>query len=95
MIYSKDPINPIADFLDQCETVFLTGDSTSMISETVSYGTSNIVILPLECQEKKKNKFTRFIDTLEKEEYLYIFDGSVKNKNKKLDFKAHLKQVNL
>ena len=95
VIYSKNPINPIADFLDQCETVFLTGDSTSMISETVSYGTSNIVILPLECQEEKKNKFTRFIDTLEKEEYLYIFDGSVKNKNKKLDFKAHLKQVNL
>jgi len=95
VIYSKNAINPIADFLDQCETVFLTGDSTSMISETVSYGKSNIVILPLAQQEEKKNKFTRFIDTLQQKEYLHIFDGTVKNKNKKLDFHAYLKQVNL
>lgn len=95
VIYSKNPKNPIADFLEQCETVFITGDSTSMISETVSYGTSNVVILPLECQEKKNNKFNRFIETLKDEEYLHIFDGTIKNKNKKLDFKAYLQQVNL
>jgi len=93
VIYSKDPVNPIADFLEQCETVFITGDSTSMISEAVSYGKANVVILPLECQEK--NKFTKFIDTLNKGEYLHIFDGSVKNKNKKLDFKSYLKKVKL
>jgi len=93
VIYSKDPINPIADFLEQCETVFITGDSTSMISEAVSYGKANVVILPLECQEK--NKFTKFIDTLKEGEYLHIFDGSVKNKNKKLDFKSYLKKVKL
>ncbi len=95
VIYSQNPLNPISDFLEQCETVFLTGDSTSMISETVSYGTSNVVILPLECKEKKKNKFTRFINTLEQKEYLHVFDGSIKNKNKKLDFKSYLIQVNL
>ena len=95
VIYSKNAINPIADFLDQCETVFLTADSTSMISETVSYGKSNIVILPLECQKEKKNKFTRFIDTLQQKDYLHIFDGTIKNKNKKLDFQSYLKQVNL
>ena len=95
VIYSKNAVNPIADFLDQCETVFLTGDSTSMISETVSYGKSNIVILPLECQEEKKNKFTRFIDTLQQKDYLHIFDGTIKNKNKKLDFQSYVKQVKL
>ena len=93
VIYSKDPINPIADFLEQCETVFITGDSTSMISEAVSYGKANVVILPLECQEK--NKFTKFIDTLKEGEYLHIFDGSVKNKNKKLNFRSYLKKVKL
>ncbi len=95
VIYSKNALNPISDFLEQCETVFLTGDSTSMISETVSYGTSNVVILPLECKEKNKNKFTKFIDTLEQKGYLHVFDGSIKNKNKKLDFKSHIKQVKL
>jgi len=95
VIYSKENINPIADFLEQCETVFLTGDSTSMISETVSYGKSNVVILPLECKGKKKNKFARFINTLDQQGYVHVFDGSIKNKNKKLDFKSHLEQVKL
>ncbi len=93
VLFSKNPINPIPDFLEQCETVFITGDSTSMISEAVSYGQSNVVILPL--QSQKENKFTRFINTLEKEEYLHIFDGTIKNKNKKIDFKTYLKEVNV
>ena len=91
VLFSKNPINPIPDFLEQCETVFITGDSTSMISEAVAYGRSNVVILPLESQEE--NKFTRFIDALEKEGYLHIFNGSIKNKNKKIDFKTYLKEV--
>ncbi len=95
VIYSKNEINPISDFLEQCETVFLTGDSTSMISETVSYGRSNIIILPLACKEKKKNKFTKFINTLEQKGYIHVFDGSIKKKNKKLDFRSHLEQVNI
>ncbi|UPT77178.1 mitochondrial fission ELM1 family protein [Sulfurovum sp. XGS-02] len=91
--FSKNPINPIPDFLDQCETVFITGDSTSMISEAVSYGNSNVMVLPLE--SKRDNKFIRFIDVLEKEGYLHIFDGTIKNKNKKIDFKTYLTEVNI
>ncbi len=93
VIFSENPINPIPDFLEQCETVFITGDSTSMISEAVSYGKSNVVVLPLESQ--KENKFTQFIDTLENEGYLHIFDGTIKNKHKKIDFKTYLKEVNV
>lgn len=93
VIFSKHPINPIPDLLEQCETVFITGDSTSMISEAVSYGKSNVVVLPLESE--KENKFTRFIDRLEKEGYLHIFDGTIKHKNKKIDFKTYLKEVSL
>lgn len=93
VIFSKNPINPIPDFLEQCETVFITGDSTSMISEAISYGKSNVVVLPLESQGE--NKFIRFIDVLEKEGYLHIFDGSIKNRNKKIDFKAYLKDADL
>ncbi|HEY9190992.1 MAG TPA: ELM1/GtrOC1 family putative glycosyltransferase [Sulfurovum sp.] len=93
VIFSKNPINPIPDLLAQCETVFITGDSTSMISEAVSYGNSNVVVLPLESE--KENKFTRFIDTLEKEGYLHIFDGTIKDKNKKIDFRSYLEEVDL
>ena len=93
VIFFKKPINPIPDFLEQCETVFITGDSTSMISEAISYGKSNVIVLPLE--RKKENKFTRFIDTLEKEGYLHIFNGDIKNKNKKINFKKYLKEVNI
>ncbi len=93
VIFSKKPINPIPDFLEQCETVFITGDSTSMISEAVSYGKSNVVILPLKSQEE--NKFTRFIDTLEQDGYLHIFNGTIKNKNKKIDFREYLRGLNL
>ena len=93
VIFSKNPINPIPDFLEQCESVFITGDSTSMISEAVSYGESNVVVLPLESQAE--NKFTRFIDTLEKEGYLHIFDGTITNKNRKIDFRKYAKDLNL
>ena len=93
VIFSKNPINPIPDFLAQCETVFITGDSTSMISEAISYGQSNVVVLPLESQEK--NKFTRFIEALEQDGYLHIFNGTIKNSNKKIDFKRYLKGLTL
>ncbi|MGB5507099.1 MAG: ELM1/GtrOC1 family putative glycosyltransferase [Sulfurovum sp.] len=93
VIFSRNPINPIPDLLDQCEIVCITGDSTSMISEAISYGRSNVVVLPLE--SKEENKFTRFIETLEKEGYLHIFNGNIKNKNKKIDFKTYLKEVNV
>ena len=93
VIFSKNPVNPIPDFLARCETVFITGDSTSMISEAISYGQSNVVVLPLKSQ--KSNKFTRFVGALEKEEYLHVFDGSIKNRNKKVVFKTYLKGLDL
>ncbi len=93
VIFSKNRINPIPDFLEHCETVFITGDSTSMISEAVSYGKTNVIVLPLESQ--KDNKFERFIKDLEKEGYLHIFDGTIKNTNRKIDFRAYLKGLDL
>lgn len=92
VIYSENPINPIPDFLDQCEMVFITGDSTSMISEAVAYGKSNVVVLPLESQGE--NKFIRFISSLAKEEYLHVFDGKIVKKNKKIDFSSYVENSN-
>jgi len=93
VIFSKNAINPIADFLGQCETVFITGDSTSMISEAIAYGVSNVIVLPLE--SKEDNKFERFVKALEREGYLHLFDGTVKHRNKKIDFGAYLEGLDL
>ena len=93
VVFSKNAINPIADFLEQCETVIITGDSTSMISEAISYGESNVLVLPL--QSQKINKFERFVESLEKEEYLHIFDGTIKNRNRKIDFREYLEGLDI
>lgn len=89
VIYSLNPINPIPDFLENCKTVFITSDSTSMISESISFGEANIVILPL--RSKKENKFNSFISKLETDGYLHIFNGKIENRNKKIDFRKFVK----
>ncbi|MDD5406925.1 MAG: ELM1/GtrOC1 family putative glycosyltransferase [Sulfurovaceae bacterium] len=93
LIYSKSQLNPISDFLYECETVFITSDSTSMISEAVSYGKSNVVVLPLDGM--KNSKFERLITFLEYENYIYIFDGKIKHKNRKIDFISFAQKVGL
>lgn len=85
VIFSQNRINPIADFLHSCEIVFITMDSTSMISEAISYGQSSIEILPI--TTTKKNKFYTFCLNLEKNGYVHIFDTTVSKSNRKIDFK--------
>ena len=91
VIFSQNKINPIADFLHHCEVVFITIDSTSMISEAISYGSSCIEILPL--SENKNNKFFTLAQNLENEGYVHLFDGSLGHKNKKIDFKHYAQKA--
>ncbi len=93
VIYSKEPLNPIPDFLDQCEVVCITMDSTSMISEAISYGNAAVIVLPL--LAKRENKFSSLVTSLESEGYLHIFDGTIEQKNRKIDFKQYLKGIYL
>ncbi len=90
VIYSQNKINPIGDFLAKSEYVFITSDSTSMISEAVSFGKSSIEIIKL--SEKKQNsKFIKLINNLNDNKYLHIFDGNIKLRAKKINLKALLK----
>jgi mitochondrial fission protein ELM1 len=91
VIYAKEPVNPIPDFLAQCEMVFVTADSTSMLSEAVSFGSSAVVVLPLESE--KEGKHQRFVEMLEKEEYVHIYDGSIKYRTRKVDLSHALQKV--
>jgi len=90
VIFSKNPINPIGDFLKCCERVFITVDSTSMISEAVSFGKSSVEVVLLE--KKKKNKYEKMVKYLQNLGCLHIFDGKVKSCNKKIDLKDYVKE---
>ncbi len=92
VIFSHTKINPIADFLHHCEVVFITIDSTSMISEAISYGTSCVEILPL--GKTQNNKFFAMTQTLEKEGYLHLFDGTLAHNSRKIDFNHYAQKVN-
>jgi mitochondrial fission protein ELM1 len=91
VIFSQTPINPIADFLEHCEVVFITIDSTSMISEAIGYGTSCVEVLPLNAV--KNTKFFAMAKTLEQEGYLHLFDGTVARCNRKIDFKRYAQEI--
>ena len=91
LIFSKNRLNPIPDFLQNCEYVFITIDSTSMISEAISYGNSCVEILPMD--DKKDNKFYKMTKTLETGGFLHIFDGKIADANKKIDFKSYAKKA--
>jgi len=91
LIYSKVPQNPIADFLEYCEYVFISSDSTSMISESVSYGQSCVEVLDFAINED--NKYTKMQQKLQNGGYIHIFDGKVAHANRKVDLLQYAKKV--
>lgn len=91
-LYSRDPANPIPDFLAHCDYVFITGDSTSMISEAVSFGMSAVEILPLSATGPA-TKFTALTTGLERRGCLHQFDGEVGTCRTKIDLSVELQGV--
>ena len=51
--FSQNNYNPIPAFIELCKNLYITDDSTSMISEAVSYGKSNVYIIPLNLLRKR------------------------------------------
>ena len=93
--YSAEQINPIPDFLQQSEYVFLTADSTSMISEAVSYGRSAVEILPLAKALSLNDKFGKLMKTLNQIGCLHMFDGALGQASKKIDLSQVFGEVSL
>jgi mitochondrial fission protein ELM1 len=83
LIYSRDTFNPIPAFVSLCETLFVTSDSTGMISEAVTRGAAGVEILmnltDADC------KFGRFIRGLEAEGAAHTFDGALGGASRKID----------
>ena len=93
VIYSREPVNPIGDFLAQCEWVFISEDSVSMISEAVSNGRANVAILSLK-RKDAHNKFDDFISSLVSSGYARRYDEALK-KTEKYDLKAFVREIEL
>lgn len=82
IIYSKNStINPIADFLVTCDELFITIDSTSMLSEARANSDANIHIIEL-----KSNKInTKF----------HCLAETIKNMKTKCDYSLYLDKITL
>lgn len=82
LIYSDTPsINPIPDFIDKCEELFITIDSTSMLSEARANTNAPITIINLRAS-KTDTKFHKLAEI-------------VNNIDKKLDFSKLLEKVEI
>lgn len=93
VIYSREPVNPIGDFLAQCEWVFISEDSVSMISEAVSNGSASVAILSLK-RKDAHNKFDDFISSLVSSGYARRYDEALK-KTAKYDLEAFVREIKL
>lgn len=95
VIYSREPVNPIGDFLAQCEWVFISEDSVSMISEAASNGSANVAILSLK-REDAHNKFDDFINALVSTGYARRYsEGAKLKKTAKYDLKAFVREIKI
>ena len=95
VIYSREPVNPIGDFLAQCEWVFISEDSVSMISEAASNGSASVAILSLK-RKDAHNKFDDFISTLVSSGYARRYsEGAKLKKTAKYDLKAFVREIEL
>ncbi|MDD3545971.1 MAG: ELM1/GtrOC1 family putative glycosyltransferase [Kiritimatiellae bacterium] len=83
LIYSREKFNPIPAFVSLCERVFVTAESTGMISEAVTRGAAHVEILMN--IKKKGSKFGRFIADLERVQAAHVFDGALGRANNKID----------
>ena len=83
LLFSEDHFNPIPAFVTRCERLFVTAESTGMLSEAVAIGQSAVEVL--DNLAPNAGKFRRFVDGLCAEGYAHRFDGSLGNAKRKVD----------
>ena len=78
LLYSKDHFNPIPAFVKLAKKLYVTAESTGMLSESCTFGTAEVVAL--DNLKPGSHKFRRFVEGLRKGGYV---DG-----NRKVDLSA-------
>ena len=91
LIYSRDRFNPIPAFVSLCERLFVTADSTGMISEAVTRGAAGVEVLMN--LDAASSKFGRFIQNLEQENAVHVFDGTLGSAARKIDLSPAFEQA--
>ncbi len=64
--------NPVPDMILRCDRLFITEDSTSMVSESVNSGCAAVNILPNRYPRRKK--IDRFLGALERKGAVHLFN---------------------
>ena len=78
LLYSKDHFNPIPAFVKLAKKLYVTAESTGMLSESCTFGTAEVIAL--DNLKPGPHKFRRFVEDLRKGGYV---DG-----NRKVDLSA-------
>ena len=78
LLYSKDHFNPIPAFVKLAKKLYVTAESTGMLSESCTFGTAEVIAL--DNLNPGPHKFRRFVEDLRKGGYV---DG-----NRKVDLSA-------
>ena len=78
LIYSRDRFNPIPAFVRLARRLYVTAESTGMLSEACTFGTAEVVAL--DNLNPGPHKFRRFVGNLRRDGYV---DG-----NRKIDLSA-------
>jgi mitochondrial fission protein ELM1 len=91
LIYSRDTFNPIPAFVMLCETLFVSNDSTGMISEAVTRGRARVEVIPN--LRNPHSKFGRFVDDLARDGHAHLFQGTLGEARRKIDLAPALARV--
>lgn len=68
LIYSKDHFNPIPAFVQLAKRLYVTAESTGMLSEACTFGKAEVVAL--DNLKPGPHKFRRFVEDLRREGYV-------------------------
>ena len=68
LIYSKDHFNPIPAFVQLAKRLYVTAESTGMLSEACTFGTAEVVAL--DNLKPGPHKFRRFLENLRRDGYV-------------------------
>lgn len=91
LLFSRDKFNPIPAFVSLCERLFVTADSTGMISEAVTRGSAKVeVVMNL---RTASCKFARFVSELERSGAVHVFDGTLGDACQKIDLAPVFEQA--
>ena len=93
LLYSENKnVNPVPAFIQLCDHIFVTADSSSMISEVISSGSANITIIPVN-NKKILNKFNFFIKNIVDNGCASILSSTLNTNNKKINSEIIIKNL--